>query len=192
MPALTGLVLGVAHAAIVLATSSSKKSTPSSNGSVTLLIFIAIIALAYFLLIRPQRQRTRRQQQQNSQIEVGDEVLTIGGIIGTVLSMEDDRVTIITHAEAPGADGTPGHHHQMTVLRQAIARKLEPTINPEDAELEREAGMTDDEEPDEVDDDEAQDGDDDADEDTAVGSDKDDEDEPTDDTSNGPTKGSRS
>lgn len=79
------------------------------------LLFIPLVLIVgYLLLVRPQQQRVRRQQELLASIRVGDQVVTAGGMIGTVESLDSERVWIEL---APG----------MTVqfLRQAIARKLE-------------------------------------------------------------------
>jgi preprotein translocase subunit YajC len=55
------------------------------------LIFIVVmIAIVWLLLIRPQRQRQLRQRQMLAALEVGDEVVTAGGIYGTIEALEDE------------------------------------------------------------------------------------------------------
>lgn len=79
------------------------------------LIFIPLILIVgYFLLIRPQQQRVRRQQQLMASISVGDQVVTAGGIVATVVSLEEDRASL---------EVSPGM--TMVFLRQAISRRLE-------------------------------------------------------------------
>ncbi len=117
----------------VLLVASSGKST-GSDSSVTFIIFLVVIGLVgYFLLLRPQQQRARRQRQQQSDISVGDEILTVGGIVGTVLEIDDERVTIITGLDQSGARGVDGtgpgvQPTQLVLVRNAIARKIEPTV----------------------------------------------------------------
>lgn len=48
----------------------------------------------YFLLIRPQRKRARQQQELVTNLQLGDRVQTIGGIMGQVRSLEEDSVVI--------------------------------------------------------------------------------------------------
>jgi preprotein translocase subunit YajC len=72
-------------------------AAPGQGGSpgVALVIqFVAIIAIFYFLLIRPQRTQLRKHQELLKQLKKGDEVMTEGGIIGTVVHLADDRVTL--------------------------------------------------------------------------------------------------
>ncbi|MEE9177668.1 MAG: preprotein translocase subunit YajC [Acidimicrobiia bacterium] len=59
------------------------------------LIFLALmIGVFYFLIIRPQRSRTKKQKDLSESLMIGHEVRTIGGIHGTVVSLEDDSVVI--------------------------------------------------------------------------------------------------
>src|SRR5687767_10692388 len=72
---------------------------PREGGSATLVFaiqMIAIFAIFYFLLIRPQRKEADRHRQMLDALKKGDEVITAGGIIGTVVHAEADRVTIKT------------------------------------------------------------------------------------------------
>jgi preprotein translocase subunit YajC len=90
----------------------------STSGSSLLfyLIFFAIMGgFFWFLLIRPQRQRSKRQAELVSSLEVGDEVHTIGGIVGTIEFMDD--ATAVLRMEGGG---------RMRVVRRAIADKYEP------------------------------------------------------------------
>jgi len=57
---------------------------------------VLIIVFFYFFLIRPQRKRDKETQQMRASIEVGDEIVSIGGIIGTVVSIREDMLVIET------------------------------------------------------------------------------------------------
>ncbi|MGO9455488.1 MAG: preprotein translocase subunit YajC [Acidimicrobiales bacterium] len=118
-------------AGVVLA-ASSKKTT--SGGSATFLIVLVLLGLAgYFLFLRPQQQKARKQKALQSDIGVGDEVLTVGGIVGTVLSIDSERVTILTGMDRDGSSGGEPPT-RMVLVRNAIARKIEPAASPaEDA-----------------------------------------------------------
>jgi preprotein translocase subunit YajC len=62
----------------------------------TLLSFGVMIAVFYFLLIRPQRKKEKQVQQMRNSIQVGDEIITVGGIVGIVVSIKEDTVLIET------------------------------------------------------------------------------------------------
>ena len=60
---------------------------------------VAIFAIFYFLLIRPQRKEQERHRQMLGELKKGDEVVTNGGIIGIIVHVKDDRLTIKTAEE---------------------------------------------------------------------------------------------
>lgn len=61
-----------------------------------LIQFVAIIAIFWFILIRPQRKMAQQHKETLAALKKGDEVMTNGGIIGTVVHLTDDRVTLRT------------------------------------------------------------------------------------------------
>jgi preprotein translocase subunit YajC len=71
---------------------AASKSSGSSFG----FIFIILIAFVviYLIVVRPQRRKQNQQRQQASQLQVGDEVLTAGGLYGRVTSLGDDEVRV--------------------------------------------------------------------------------------------------
>ena len=60
---------------------------------------ILMFVVFYFLLIRPQKKREQEVQKMREAIEVGDEVVTIGGIVGRVVSIKEDTLVVETSAE---------------------------------------------------------------------------------------------
>lgn len=57
---------------------------------------VLMIALLYFFMIRPQKKRDKEEREMRNSIQVGDEISTIGGFIGKVVSVKDDVLTIET------------------------------------------------------------------------------------------------
>jgi preprotein translocase subunit YajC len=55
---------------------------------------VAIMAIFYFLIIRPKVQQERKHKERLAQLKRGDEVITAGGIVGEVIHLKDDRVTV--------------------------------------------------------------------------------------------------
>lgn len=62
----------------------------------TVFMFGAIFLIFYFLLIRPQRKQQKAHDEMVKSLSRGDEVVTIGGIIGRIIHITDDRITIKT------------------------------------------------------------------------------------------------
>jgi preprotein translocase subunit YajC len=92
---------------------ATAKTTKSSGSPYTLLLIVGAFALFYFLVIRPRSQRQRQGREQVRAAHVGDEIATIGGLVGTIVAEDGDRVTVST------ASGT-----ELVFLRQAIGKKL--------------------------------------------------------------------
>lgn len=92
-----------------------------ADATLVFMIQIALIfAIFYWLLIRPQRKERERHQQMVESLKKGDEIVTSGGIIGTVVHAQPDRLTIRT-----------GENTRLVVERQKVARKVEATEEQE-------------------------------------------------------------
>lgn len=62
----------------------------------TIVLFGGLFAIFYFLLIRPQKKQQQAHQEMVKTLSRGDEVVTVGGIVGEIIHLTDDRVTIKT------------------------------------------------------------------------------------------------
>ena len=73
----------------------------SGSGSFWMMIcvYALIIAVFYFILIRPQSKQKKKEEDMRNSLEVGDTIVTIGGIIGRVVSIKDDDLVIETGAD---------------------------------------------------------------------------------------------
>ena len=60
---------------------------------------VIMVLIFYFLLIRPQRKRDKAEREMRNSIQVGDEISTIGGFIGKVVSLKEDTLVIETSAD---------------------------------------------------------------------------------------------
>ena len=71
-------------------------SGQGAGGGITVFLFqiAALIAIFYFMLIRPQRRQQERHRQLLASLQRGDRVVTSGGIIGEVVHLKDEEVTI--------------------------------------------------------------------------------------------------
>lgn len=57
---------------------------------------VAFIVIIYFILIRPKVQQEKKHRERLAQLRSGDEVITVGGLVGKVIHMKDDRLTLKT------------------------------------------------------------------------------------------------
>ena len=76
----------------------------------TILPLVLMIGIFYFLLIRPEKKRTKKMKEMLDNLQVADEVVTTGGIIGRVLSVKEDTVLIET-----GSDRTRIRVHRSSI-----------------------------------------------------------------------------
>jgi len=88
----------------------------SGNGFTTILFLLLLFGVVYFLMIRPQQKRRREAQQMQSSLGAGERIVTIGGLHGTIVTVDDDVAVLEI---APGVE--------VTFARQAIARTLPRT-----------------------------------------------------------------
>ena len=69
------------------------------GGMTSIIMIVAMIAVFYFLMIRPENKRKKEAEQMRSAVKTGDVVTTIGGIIGTVVSVKDEKFVMETSAD---------------------------------------------------------------------------------------------
>ena len=93
-----------------------------SNGNIwaTILPLVILIAVMYFLLIRPQKKREKEVNAMRSGVQVGDEIITIGGICGKVVKTKEDSLVIQV-----GADRI-----KFEIMRWAVSKVVEESDKP--------------------------------------------------------------
>ena len=105
----------------------AQNSGTQGGGSLAALALPLLMLVGfYFLLIRPQRNKQRAQQTLLAQLEVGDEVMTTGGIFGTIVAIDEDE-GVLTVEIAPGT--------QVKMLRQGVAQRFVEGEDGADEEL---------------------------------------------------------
>ena len=72
---------------------------PGGGMMSTILMLVLMVGIFYFMLIRPENKRKKEAEQLRSSVKTGDEVTTIGGIIGTVVSVKDEKFVLETSAD---------------------------------------------------------------------------------------------
>ena len=85
---------------MILATYASmaaqSQTQPGGGGSflTALFPFILVFVIFYFLLIMPQRKKQKKHQEMVEQLKPGDKVITSGGIHGTVMGVQEDKIEL--------------------------------------------------------------------------------------------------
>lgn len=82
-----------------LLTTATADPAMGSGLTGTVIMLVAMFALLYFVMIRPENKRKKEAEQMRSNLKVGDEITTIGGITGKVVTVKDDRFVIETGAD---------------------------------------------------------------------------------------------
>ncbi len=65
----------------------------------SLVMIVAMVAIFYFMLIRPENKRKKQAAEMRNSLAVGDEVTTIGGIVGTICAVKNNSIVIETGAD---------------------------------------------------------------------------------------------
>jgi preprotein translocase subunit YajC len=88
-----------------------------------LIVLVALLALFWIFLIRPQRRRLHQQRELHESVAVGDEIVTVGGLIGRVRSIDVEDNTLEVEV-APGTN--------VRVVRHGVAAVIEPDKSHEE------------------------------------------------------------
>ena len=72
--------------------------TTAGMGS-SIFMLIAMLGVFYFMLIRPENKRKKEAEQMRSSVKTGDKIVTIGGIMGVVVNVKDDKIVMETGAD---------------------------------------------------------------------------------------------
>lgn len=75
-----------------------------------IIIMVVFMAVMYFIMIRPQKKKQQEEQKLRDSVQIGDDITTIGGINGRVVTVKEDSIVLET-----GADRT-----KMKIMRWAI------------------------------------------------------------------------
>lgn len=96
LAASTAALMSSLCTATAFAADSSSSSSTSGMGYSSLIFLILMFAIMYFILIRPQKKKEKESKAMQSSLQVGDEIVTIGGIVGLVVQVNEDTVVIET------------------------------------------------------------------------------------------------
>ena len=68
-------------------------------GYETIIMIVVMIAIFYFFMIRPEGKKKKKLKEMRESLTVGDNITTIGGIFGTIVAVEDEKITFETSAD---------------------------------------------------------------------------------------------
>ncbi len=91
------------------------------SGLVSILMIVGMLAILYFFMIRPQKKQEKETNAMRNGLQVGDEITTIGGIIGKIVSIKEETIMIET-----------GHDRTKIRLLRSAVRNVD--VKAEDAQ----------------------------------------------------------
>lgn len=83
---------------IAYASTTGTTGAGTGMGS-TIMMIVLMIAIFYFLMIRPENKRKKEAEAMRNALKVGDNITTIGGIIGDIVSVKDDSIVLETSSD---------------------------------------------------------------------------------------------
>ncbi len=86
---------------LLMAQSASGTPGTGTTGSSTtyIIMMVVLVGVMYFLMIRPQKKRQKEEQEMRQSLEIGDEIITIGGIVGKVVTIRENDLIIETGSD---------------------------------------------------------------------------------------------
>ena len=74
-------------------------TNPAGGGFATILMLVVMVTVFYFMMIRPENKCKKEAEAMRNAVKVGDKIVTIGGICGTVVDIKEDKFVIETSAD---------------------------------------------------------------------------------------------
>ena len=78
---------------------TANPEVPAGMGMSSIIMLVVMFGVMYFLMIRPENKRKKEAEAMRSALKVGDKITTIGGIIGKVVDIKEDKFVIETGAD---------------------------------------------------------------------------------------------
>lgn len=100
---------------ITVLTSNTATASSASLGWTTIIWLVLLLVAFYFILIRPQRKKEKKDAEMRKNIQIGDEIVTAGGIVGIVCKLEEETLVIET-----GSDKS-----KLRIRRWAVSQNLD-------------------------------------------------------------------
>ena len=94
----------------MLTLTAANGQSARGSGWFMIIYLVVIFGAMYFFLIRPQKKKQKEEKKMRENLQVGDEIVTIGGIYGRVISLKEDTMVIESLSD----------HSKITVARWAL------------------------------------------------------------------------
>ncbi len=78
------------------AATGTEAANPFGGGSYMIIMLVLFVAIFYFMILRPENKKKKEQEALRSSLHKGDKITTIGGIMGKIVDIKDDKIVIET------------------------------------------------------------------------------------------------
>lgn len=130
---------------LMMAQAGADGAASKTSSTSYIILMVVLVAVMYFLMIRPQKKRQKEEQEMRNSLEIGDEIVTIGGIVGKVVTIRENDLVIETGADrnkmrierwAVNTNRTKAEQHQKEVeaAREAAKEKKNKKKNKDSSE----------------------------------------------------------
>ena len=106
----------------------------AAGGSSMILMIVMMFVILYFFMIRPENKKKKEAEQMRNALKVGDNITTIGGIIGDIVSVKDDSIVIETSADKVRIEFTKWAVSTNNTAVKAAAKAKEAAVAARKAE----------------------------------------------------------
>jgi preprotein translocase, yajC subunit len=96
----------------------AQTATPQPAGAYgwfTIIMMVVLLLAFYFILIRPQRKKEKKDAEMRKNLQIGDEIVTVGGIVGIVCKIEEETLVI----------ETGGDRSRLRIKKWAVSQNLD-------------------------------------------------------------------
>ena len=102
-------------------------TTPESNSSMIIMIILMIVVF-YFFLIRPENKKKKEANEMRNALKVGDNITTIGGVVGDIVSIKEETIIIETTADKVRVEFTKWAISTNNTAEKAAAKAKEAAV----------------------------------------------------------------
>jgi len=103
-------------------------TSPAAGGGSMIIMMVVMIAVFYFFLIRPENKKKKEANEMRNALKVGDNITTIGGVIGDIVSVKDDSIVIETSADKVRVEFTKWAVSTNNTAEKAAAKAKEAAV----------------------------------------------------------------
>ena len=103
-------------------------TTGAAGGGSMIIMMVVMIVVFYFFLIRPENKKKKEANEMRNALKVGDNITTIGGVIGDIVSIKDDSIVIETSADKVRVEFTKWAVSSNNTAEKAASKAKEAAV----------------------------------------------------------------